>query len=274
MAHPNDADHGKAQFHLSPPKPQPLDMRNAYADYRQANTARFIAANLTPGTNVASCRMATASQTASALEWVAALGTPMSIIVGVLIASGAFWRRPNLSMHERPDEWGVERNSENVPIPSLRLVVRNGRLHRAAKGTRVLVEGYRRGGQRERVSLASVPLGWTSAADEVDAGVVIFPDGERSVDLGIFRSYLSGDGGTSDEWALAIAPAFAPYEGRNVLRADHEGYFIRLIVGSDDGRARRYDVYINWNPEKRLVDNEWNSSALLDSVLMKVSKVR
>jgi hypothetical protein len=71
-----------------------------------------------------------------------------------------------------------------------------------------------------------------------------------------------------------IAPAFAPFEGRNVLRADPQGYIIRVIVGSDDGRAHRYNVHVNWNSEKRRVDNEWDSVALLDSVQMEVVKVR
>jgi hypothetical protein len=53
-----------------------------------------------------------------------------------------------------------------------------------------------------------------------------------------------------------------------------QGYIIRVIVGSDDGRAHGYNVRVNWNSEKRRVDNEWDSVALLDSVQMEVVKVR
>lgn len=219
--------------------------------------------------------MADTSQTVTALNWVAALGTPTSIAVGLALVWGTFWRRPRLSLHHRPEEWRVERTAESVPVPSLRLVARNGRLHRASKGTRVLVDGYRRAGnEQRRISLGSVPLGWTSAADQADAAVVVFPDGERPVDLGMFQShtYVTDTGGLTNEWVLAIAPSFAPFDERNVLRAVPEGYVIRLVIGSDDGKAHRYDVCVTWDPTMKLTDNEWNSSELLDSVRLELSR--
>src|SRR6266550_5390349 len=119
------------------------------------------------------------SQTATALDWVAASGTLVSVLLGVAIVAGTFWRRPNLSLLSRRAEWQVERNAGNAPIPCVRLVARNGRLHRAARGARVLAENYHRSGNAERIPLGSVSLGWTSAADAIDGAVVIFPDGER-----------------------------------------------------------------------------------------------
>jgi hypothetical protein len=109
----------------------------------------------------------------------------------------------------------------------------------------------------------------------VDAAVVVFPDGERSIDLGVFQSFLSTteDGSSHDEWTFSIAPGFAPCDQRNVLPADPEGHIIRLIVGSDDGRVRRYDAYVNWRPDKRLAEGEWNSLEVLDSVVLELTKV-
>ena len=205
--------------------------------------------------------------------WLAALGTPVSIFVGLVIVIGTYWRRPNLTLHNRPDEWRVERNSQSVPIPAVRLVAQNGRLHRGSQGTRVHVEGYRRVGQSDRVPLGSVPLGWTSAADEVNGGVVIFPGGERPVDLGTFQAYSpppNENASPVGEWAFAVAPNFPPFDGRNVLRARRDGYIIRVIIGANDGRARRYDVHLNWNPDKRLIDNEWNAADLMNSVQLEL----
>jgi hypothetical protein len=81
------------------------------------------------------------------------------------------------------------------------------------------------------------------------------------------------DGSSHDEWTFSIAPGFAPCDQRNVLPADPEGHIIRLIVGSDDGRVRRYDAYVNWRPDKRLAEGEWNSLEVLDSVVLELTKV-
>ena len=63
------------------------------------------------------------------------------------------------------------------------------------------------------------------------------------------------------------------FDRRSILRAKPEGYVVRVIAGSDDGRARRYDVSVNWQADKRLVDGQWNAHELLDSVQIELSKV-
>jgi hypothetical protein len=206
---------------------------------------------------------AAATGSASAADWLAAAAAPISILVAVGLAAGTFWRRPNLSLHNRVTEWRIERNQEDAPVPSIRLVAENGRLHRAAKRTLVLVEHYRETGSTIRVPLGSVALGWTSSADAVDGGVLLFPGGARAVDLGVFQ-------GGMHEWDFALAPNFGPFDGRNVLRARPNGYIIGVIVGSDDGRARRYEVHLNWNPTKTLENNQWNVVELLESVSLAV----
>lgn len=204
------------------------------------------------------------------VEWVAALGTIATVVTGLVVAAVTLWRRPKLSLHEGREHWHVEASGDHEPLPYIRLLARNAGFRRASHGTRVLVEHYQQAG-RQKTYLGSPPLGWTSAADQGDdVSVVLFPDGERSVDLGLFQSYLSEGG---DEWRFTIAPYFQIHEGRGNLRAERNGYTIRVVIGSNDGRAHRYDVHLNWNPEKRLIDNQWNSRELLDSVQVKLMDV-
>lgn len=204
----------------------------------------------------------------SILAWFGALGTPVSIGVAVLLAGGTYWRRPKLSLHALREHWRVERNAANEPVPFIRLLAKNGRLHRASQGTRVLVEWYQPIGG-SRVHLGSPPLGWTSAADETDVSVIIFPGGERAVDLGLFQLAIDprdAEGNSHTEWALLIAPYLQIFEGRNRLRANPSGYIIRIVIGSNDGRARRYDAHVNWNPLHKLENNRRNVDDLLESV--------
>jgi hypothetical protein len=62
-----------------------------------------------------------------------------------------------------------------------------------------------------------------------------------------FDSYISEDG-KEDEWCLKIVPHLHIFEGRDRLWARDGGYIIRLVIGSDDGRARRYDVRVDGTP--------------------------
>jgi hypothetical protein len=121
----------------------------------------------------------------SLVEWLPATGALLPVLVGLIALAVTFWRRPNLTLHALREHSRVERSPSSTPLPFLRLVARNGRWHRASHGTRVLVE-YVQAEGGERMYLGSPPLGWTSAADAVDLSVVIFPDGSRSVDLGLF----------------------------------------------------------------------------------------
>lgn len=182
-------------------------------------------------------------QTASVAEWLAATGAFIPVVVGILAAVFTYWRRPNLTLHEGGDHSRVERSQIDEHLPSVRLLARNGRFHRSSEGTRVLVEHYRLvGEERSKTYLGSITLGWTSALDAVDGSAILFPDGERSIDLGWFRRDSNGD------WPFIIAPHLVIFEGRANLRHRDNGYIIRLVIGSKDGRARRYDAHINWNP--------------------------
>jgi hypothetical protein len=173
------------------------------------------------------------------VEWVGALGTFATVAAAIGVAAVTFWRRPKLSLHEGREHWHMEQSVLQQAIPYIRLLARNAGLRRSSHGTRVLVEHYRRvGGQR--VYLGSPSLGWTSALDQVDSAVVIFPAGERAVDLGVLQDLITDDG---NEWCFNLAPNIGIFQGRNVLRADTNGYIIRVVIGSNDGRARRYDVH-------------------------------
>lgn len=207
----------------------------------------------------------------SLAEWLGATGALLPVLVGLIAVAATFWRRPKLSLHALPEHSHVERSTGGAPVPFVRLVARNGRWHRASHGTRVLVEYVQPVGG-DGVYLGSPPLGWTSATDAVDHSVVIFPDGERTVDLGAFGSYISTDG--SDQWCLTLVPYLRIHEGRNTLLSRRDGYVVRLVIGSDDGRARRHDVRVNWNGAKHLVTNEWNVYELLDSVECEVKRAR
>lgn len=215
----------------------------------------------------------------SLVEWLSATGALLPVLVGLVALAVTFWRRPNLTLQAMPEHSRVERDPSNTALPFLRLVARNGRWHRASQGTRVLVEHVQPVGE-EKVYLGSPPLGWASAADQVDVSVVIFPDGARTVDLGRFDSYIAPD--QTDEWCLKLVPYLEIFESRNRLLAQDDGYIIRVVIGSDDGRARRYDVRVNWDPLKRLVEKdsygqpirEWNADELLGSVEYEVKRVR
>lgn len=202
------------------------------------------------------------------VEWVGAFGTLATVAVAVVIAFVTFWRRPKLTLHAVREHWHMEQNPLDQEVPYVRLVARNAGLRRASHGTRVLVEHYRPVGEG-RVYLGSPPLGWTSASDAVDAAVVIFPAGERAVDLGILTSGHCDEDATL-QFRFVLAPAVGIIEGRNVLRPRPNGYIIRLVIGSDDGRARRYDAHLNWNGVQILIDGTWNASQALASVQLAI----
>jgi hypothetical protein len=169
------------------------------------------------------------------------------VVVGLATLFVTFWRRPDLSLHLHKEQSRVERSPQDAPLPFLRLVARNGRLHRAFHGTRVLLE-YVESNDGERIYLGSPPLGWTSAADSVDVSVVIFPGGERPFDVGRFDSHLSNaeDGSSKDAWCLSLVPYLQIFDPRQRLLATAGGHVLRLVVGSDDGRARHYALRVAW----------------------------
>src|SRR6266540_4768082 len=78
-----------------------------------------------------------------AVEWIAATGALLPVLVGLVALVVTFWRRPNLTLHALREHSRTERSADGSPLPFLRLVARNGRWHRASHGTRVLVEHVR-----------------------------------------------------------------------------------------------------------------------------------
>lgn len=57
---------------------------------------------------------------------------------------------------------------------------------------------------------------------------------------------MSNEGrSAADAWDFHLAPDLVIHEGRNHLPGGVP-YKIRLAIGSDDGRSRRYDVHLFW----------------------------
>jgi hypothetical protein len=206
--------------------------------------------------------------------WLSAGAAAIAGLAAVLVPLTAFLRRPRLAL--QVDEDGIQSRVEEG-TPYIRLLVSNPRWVRAAHGTRVLVEYYRaRSPRGEIVTLGHPQLGWTSVPPERHESTVIFAGASRAVDFGtLLRGPLSGlffDSSQKDPpepWDLMLPiSGLAPADERHILSGEKDGYVVRLLVGDDDGRARRYDVEVAW--DARAVSPE----AALDSVRMVVHKVR
>jgi hypothetical protein len=72
---------------------------------------------------------------------------------------------------------------------------------------------------------------------------------------------------------MRLAPSIEIYEGRNLLKPRPKGYIVGLVIGSDDGRARRYDVHLNWNGLQRLDSTrKWNADEAFASIKLEVTR--
>lgn len=196
--------------------------------------------------------------------WVQAL----TVIAAALAAAAAiavplttYWRRPRLSIHA--DEEGVHTRLEgaNNDIPWIRLVVANGRRRRAAQGTRVLVEQYRElAVGANPIALGSPELSWPSTEVPEGGGVVVFAGGERPLDFAVLERPAGsvqpeGGGparyGRDPQWWLRLnlsmhARGLVISNRREFLAPRPNGYSVRLVVGADDGAARRFEVVVSW----------------------------
>jgi hypothetical protein len=118
-------------------------------------------------------------------DWAQVAAAAFAAGAALAIPVTAYRRRPSLKLTEK--EATRHSRVEGDERAYLRLLVSNERRHRAAQGTRVLVEGYRRQSESESelVSLAYPALEWPSErADEPT--VTVYAGAGRPVGLGKF----------------------------------------------------------------------------------------
>jgi hypothetical protein len=210
---------------------------------------------------------------------VAAVG---AIVAAILIPLVTFWRRPSLSL--RKDQEKILSRVEGDGLPYIRLLVKNKGWRRIARGTRVFVAGHQKlGASAPVVTMGSPALGWTSAFAPVN-GVDSFAGGERPIDFGYLfpaRRDTYGHVPTNDpdlknpatiinkggKWQFRLALAHNLFIGdqREYLAPTQEGYLVRLELGADDGKARKYDIHLKWDGSAK------DAEAALESVSLSVS---
>jgi hypothetical protein len=197
-------------------------------------------------------------------EWAVVVTAAAAVVIAVAVPVTAYLRRPSLRLIEE----GAARHShiESDGLAYLRLVVENGRRRRAAKETRVIVEGYRRQSESEEElrSLAHPSLGWPSAVEArlTAAAVTIYSGSGRPVEFGRFirarRSpegrlareaehiahYATGDPDATWHFMLGLHE-LSISDDRDKLPPGQ--WIVRLLVGADDGDAYRCNVHLAWN---------------------------
>jgi hypothetical protein len=190
-------------------------------------------------------------------------------------------RRPRLSIVE--DAEGIHSRVEGNGLPYVRLLAGNARGRRTAKQTRVFVDRYQENRQGAPVvAMGSPELGWPSTPADGDGGVV-FAGGTRPFDFG----YLVASWGdvytqsmpsasisdspvriprpnfqSGKKWELRLALAYnlELADQRECLHWARNGYAVRLVIGAEDGAARRFEVHANCDGDAS------NAQAALDSV--------
>jgi hypothetical protein len=214
-----------------------------------------------------------------------ALGTTLLAIATFMLAYGV--RRPRLSL--RDDEFAVHSRVEGNHTPYLRLVVWNDEGKRAATGTRVLVQGYRKrdADTDQLTTLGSPSLGWPSALEAVDESVVIFGGSGRPLDFGrLNRVTYDSDGLRTMVVVNTNPPTYAVQHmpdtplavwdfrlGIGLTITDQREWLtpgrwtVRLLVGADEADARYYDVDLEWDA------NALDPQAALESVTVGVRAV-
>jgi hypothetical protein len=193
----------------------------------------------------------------------------LAVAIGTIaLAAFAFWQivadrrsRPMLTLEV--DSEGVQTRLEQNR-PWIRLLVRNARGRRAARGTRVLVASYRETSSGATpVSLAGPELAWPSTSLREGDGAVVFGGTARPLDFGSLGAGPTAGPGES-LLNLMAAPDKLPdgfqwwyrfilemhgrslFIGREFLPPVPGGYTARLIVGADEGDARVFDVQFSW----------------------------
>jgi hypothetical protein len=199
----------------------------------------------------------------------------LGVVIAVLVAVMPYARRPRLSIEKDLD--GSHSRVEHAPLgglPHVRLLVSNSKRRRAAKGARVLVEGYTVVGSHQPAldTLGHPSLEWPSATDAEAGAVTVFGGGSRPITLGylVRARYLDDlreidyarEDETADGWLLRLTIGIDINDNRDKLRSFDDGYMIRLLVGADDGAARSFTVYIDWNGDPDQTPEQVLASAL------------
>jgi hypothetical protein len=173
-------------------------------------------------------------------------------------------------------------------LPRVRLLVSNAERRRAAKGTHVLVEGYREQQKplEKPTTLGHPSLAWPAPDADQTGVVTLFAGGRRPITLGYFiRVRLDEEGAlmrpvgealphyarqedydeaTPAAWYLRLALAFGLdiNDNRDKLPPVPNGYVVRVLVGADDGAARAFEIDIWWNGDGSLKPSDVLASAL------------
>ncbi len=161
-------------------------------------------------------------------------------------------------------------------VPFVRVLVRNDRGKRAAKGSRVVVPEYL-SWQGNVQTLGSPSLGWMSAPEaDANGELTIFGGIARAVDLGFFVPCIL-DGEHPDRITTALENIGSGFDLRAAQNgmsnsilwclklafvggfgiADQRDYLVpanvilRVIVGADDAEAREYDLALFWDGNSR-----------------------
>jgi hypothetical protein len=210
---------------------------------------------------------------ATRFEWAQLAAAVFAVVAALAIPVTAYLRRPSVSLVEDTEK--VYPRLE-VDQPFVRLLVRAKRRRRAAHGTRVEVIGVRRLDETKLTPLGHWPLGWTSAEP---VAVTVYAGAERAVDFAVLERYdpeaapyiYGGDELLDvlapDRWHLALAlhGDYAPTDQRHRLAPG--SWAVRLVVGTDDGDARRYEVHVRWD------GGEADPQSALDAVLDRLAVV-
>ena len=203
------------------------------------------------------------------------------LLVAGLVAVMPYARRPKLAIEE--DEEGSNSRVEASPqlggLPHVRVLVSNAKRRRAARGARVLVEGYTEQGSHQAAptTLGHPSLEWPSTREDatVTGAVTVFAGASRPITLGYFvrvrvdtegalhyvreRDYRSGE---ADAWYLKLTIGLDIADDRDKLPPVDDGYVFRLLVGADDGAARTFEVHLDWDGNPDLEPDEVLRSAL------------
>jgi hypothetical protein len=207
--------------------------------------------------------------------------------LGALAVAGAVpltrhFRAPSLTLHE--DTPRLHSHVEGNGLPYVRLVVRNKGWRRVARQARLFAAWYAEQGlTTSPLTMGSPELSWTSLVRD-DA--LVFPAGERPVDLGILfpatrdnfgqlvESHPDDDAETiiklrRGEWQFkfALAHNLLIVDRREFVPPTPNGYVVRVELGAEEGPARRYDVHVNWDGKAR------DAQAALDSVQLAIERV-
>jgi hypothetical protein len=212
---------------------------------------------------------------ATLFEWAQVIGALLAVGVAALVAFMPYARRPKLRIEEERDRANsrVESSRGLGGLPHVRLLVSNASRRRAAQGARVLVEGYAEVADHEAkfVTFGHTSLEWPTASDIEGGAVTVFAGGARPITLGYFmRAWRDQDGlrhvdehdEKADAWYLKMTIGFDINDDRDKLPPVENGYSIKLLVGADDGAARRFKVYINWNGDPGQTPYQVLASAL------------